>query len=607
MNEARATIQEMRNQQLTRAMRVVAIVGFFAVLSSLSRIFVIGWHNVMYLHIALYLVILGSVIWRRHLSYSIRAWIILVFMFLLGAFGLISWGLASCCLLALFCFCIFATIHLGSRAGIIASIISVAIVGIVGACILSGILTPRVNVQVYLNSAPAWLTAIVSLIMCASTVVVALGTLNRQLEGLAEALERQNLDLLQKNLRLEKDIEERTRSEEERKLLEEKLQLARKMELIGKLAGGVAHDLNNTLGSIVGYPDLLLEELPLESPLRDDIVVIKKAGIKAAAIVNDLLTLARSGINATEIIDLNSIVLEYCSGSEFRQLKSLHRGIEVDLRIEKEPLAVHGSFFHLSKVVMNLVSNAAEAMPDGGHLLISTERRHIDCQTSVNEQIDEGEYAVLCVADTGIGISQEDLQRIFEPFYSKKTMGRSGTGLGMAVVWNSVRDHKGHITVKSVEGTGTKFGVYLPMVSNPLTSTKPQPTPEAYLGQGESILVVDDVQEQREMAIKILSKIGYSVHAVGSGEKAIAYLRENSVDLLIVDMLMEPGMDGLETYQQALQIRPGQKAIIATGFSDASRVQEAHALGAGDCLKKPYLWSELGQAVRTELDRSASY
>jgi CheY-like chemotaxis protein len=264
---------------------------------------------------------------------------------------------------------------------------------------------------------------------------------------------------------------------------------------------------------------------------------------------------------------------------------------------------IHGSIFHLSKVLMNLVSNAAEAMPNGGRILISTENRDMGGREGRHEEIIEGSYAVLSVADTGIGIPAEDLERIFEPFYSKKKMGRSGTGLGMAVVWGSVKDHNGHIDLESIEGKGTKFTLYFPSTMEQAAPAK-SPVPRTDLrGRGESILVVDDVQEQREIASRILRELGYSVQSFGSGEEAIEYLHRASADLIILDMLMEPGIDGLETYRRIAKLHPGQRAIITTGYAETVRIKEALRLGAGRYLKKPYLIDDIGLAVRAELEK----
>jgi CheY-like chemotaxis protein len=224
--------------------------------------------------------------------------------------------------------------------------------------------------------------------------------------------------------------------------------------------------------------------------------------------------------------------------------------VHIEIKTENESLNVRGSFFHLSKVLINLVSNAAEAMPDGGRIQVSTEMRNIDSESKNDKQIKHGKYAVMCVTDSGIGIPKEDLERIFEPFFTEKTMGRSGTGLGMSIVWNTVKDHHGHITVESSKGKGTKFTVYLPVTNEEVTVSKYPYSQKDITGHGESILVVDDVGDQRIIMVELLKRMGYSVHAVGSGAEAIEYLSRKTVDLLILDMIMDPGMDGLETYKK---------------------------------------------------------
>lgn len=215
--------------------------------------------------------------------------------------------------------------------------------------------------------------------------------------------------------------------------------------------------------------------------------------------------------------------------------------------------------------------------------------------------MEEGDYVVLSVSDTGVGISAEDRKRIFEPFYTKKVMGRSGTGLGMAVVWGTVKDHKGYIDIQSIEGKGTTFTLYFPATRKGLAKEKSLPSVEDYMGKGESVLVVDDVDEQREVGSRILKKLGYSVTSVSSGEEAVDYMKTNSADILILDMIMEPGIDGCETYKRILECHPGQKAIIVSGFSETDRVKEAQRLGAGAYIKKPFLLEKIGLAVRKEL------
>jgi len=398
------------------------------------------------------------------------------------------------------------------------------------------------------------------------------------------------------------DITELKQAEIEKRDLEVRLQRAQKMEALGTLAGGVAHDLNNILSGIVSYPELLLMDIPLDSPLRKPILTIQRAGERAAAIVQDLLTLARRGVVTTNILNLNTVISEYLKSPEYENLKIYHSNVHIKTDFETNLLNISGSPIHLSKTLMNLVSNAAEAIPNRGEIIISTENRYIDKCLSGYEEVKEGDYVTLSINDTGVGIPSQDLERIFEPFYTKKVMGRSGTGLGMAVVWGAVKDHKGYIDIKSSEGKGTEFILYFPAVRQKISKDKLVTSLQDIMGRGESVLIVDDVDDQRKIASEILLKLGYSVISVSSGEKAIDYMTNNPIDLLVLDMIMDPGMDGLDTYKKILEINPDQKAIITSGFSETERVKEAQKLGATSYIKKPYLLEQIGRVIRAELD-----
>jgi CheY-like chemotaxis protein len=250
---------------------------------------------------------------------------------------------------------------------------------------------------------------------------------------------------------------------------------------------------------------------------------------------------------------------------------------------------------------MNLLSNSAEAMPDGGRIIISTDNRYIDTPITAYESIEEGDYVTFTISDTGTGIPTVEIDKIFEPFYTKKIMGRSGTGLGMAVVWGTVKDHDGFIDVQSTVGKGTVFTLYFPQTREKLDTNKTSVNIEDYKGNGESILVVDDIQEQREIASGMLRKMGYNVSLVASGEEAINYMKQKSADLLVLDMIMKPGIDGLETYQRILEMHPGQKAVIASGFSETNRVKQAQKIGAGAYIRKPYSLEKIGMAIKDAL------
>jgi CheY-like chemotaxis protein len=381
------------------------------------------------------------------------------------------------------------------------------------------------------------------------------------------------------------------------------LQRAEKMEALGTLAGGVAHDLNNVLGIVVGYSELLLSELDESSPAGLKAKETLKGGQRAAAIVQDLLTLARRGVPSRHVLNLNGIIMDCQRSPEFQKILSYQPNIRIRTDLQADLLNLSGSAVHLGKSFMNLVSNAAEAMLDAGELTIKTHNRYLDKPVSGYDEIREGDYVVLSISDTGEGIAPNDLKRVFEPFYTKKVMGRSGTGLGLAVVWGTVKDHHGYINVESEEGKGTTFTLYFPVTREELSPEEVAVATSEYMGNGESILVVDDVKEQRELATTMLTKLNYRVSSVSSGEEAVEYIKKNKVDLVVLDMIMDPGMDGLDAYLKIIEIHPHQKAIIVSGFSETERVTKAQEMGAGPYVKKPYVLEKLGLAIRKEIDR----
>ncbi len=385
------------------------------------------------------------------------------------------------------------------------------------------------------------------------------------------------------------------------KNIESRLQRARKMEAIGTLAGGVAHDLNNILSGLVGYPELLLMDDHVDSETRVIVETIKKSGEKAAAIVQDLLTLARRGVAVSEVVDLNRIVRDYIDSPELEKLIARHPGVAVHQDLASKMFNIVGSPVHIEKAIMNLVTNAAEAMPDGGVITLSTRNCYVDRPIHGFETVPEGEYVLLRVADTGIGIPPEDMERIFEPFYTKKKMGRSGTGLGMAVVWGTLKDHNGFIDARSVLGQGTVIDFYFPLTRQAMEKEADALPIARYRGSGETALVVDDVKEQRDLAVFMLKRLNYRAAAVASGREALTHVQQSPVDILVLDMIMDGDMDGLETYRQILSVCPGQKAVIASGFSESERVLQAQRLGAGRYIKKPYQLEQIGLALKEQL------
>ncbi len=399
---------------------------------------------------------------------------------------------------------------------------------------------------------------------------------------------------------IDRDITEQMHAEDERRELREKLERAQRMEALGVLAGGVAHDLNNILGPMVAYPDLILDDLPPDSPLREDVLQIQTAAERAAAVVRDLLALARRGIYRMQPLDLNGVIDEYLRSASFAEMRVRYPDVIVEVELTPYPLPIVGSGPHLSKAIINLVNNAFEAMPYGGRLSVTTQNLSLDQPLAGYERIETGDYVLLRVSDTGVGIEDKDLDKLFEPFYTKKVMGRSGSGLGLAVVYGVVHDHNARIDLHTQIGQGTDLMIYFPITWEEMTGETRQQFD--YRGS-ETILVVDDLEAQRSLARRLLESLGYTVVAVENGLRAVDYVRQNPVDLVLLDMIMEEGFDGLDTYRALAALRPGIKAVIASGFSETARVKMAQELGAGRFVKKPYTLNGLGEAVRAELDR----
>lgn len=391
--------------------------------------------------------------------------------------------------------------------------------------------------------------------------------------------------------------------EDEKIKTEIQLQRAQKMEAIGMMAGGVAHDLNNILSGIVSYPDLLLLGLPEDSKLRKPVAAIRESGKRAATVVADLLTVARGAASVREAHDMNGLIHEYLVSPECAVLLSRYKGVVCREQLNAENGVISCSPMHIKKTVMNLLTNAVEAVDGVGTVSVLTAYVEIDASSLPSPDMEPGGYVLLTVEDDGPGIPAENLEHIFEPFYTRKVMGRSGTGLGLAVVWNTVQDHNGTILVESNE-KGTRFSIYFP-VSHQLQAVHHDDDLDVGTSTTEGfILVVDDESLLRDIATEMLKALGYRVESVSSGEAAIAYVQEHPVDLLVIDMLMEPGINGCDTYREILKLHPGQKAVVTSGFSESDVVTETLRLGAGGFIKKPYSLAQLDRVVRQVLDES---
>ncbi len=378
----------------------------------------------------------------------------------------------------------------------------------------------------------------------------------------------------------------------ERQALEEQLRRDQKMKAIGAMAGGVAHDLNNILSGVINYPELILMQIEEDSVIRPYVEAIRSSGMRAAEVVADLLTVARGVAAGRTVANPNDLVREHLESPEFKRLESLYPEITITRDLDPETANIFCSTIHVKKCLMNLLLNAAEAISGSGTITISTR----------SQEQDEASWSILSVQDTGDGISAEDIDHIFEPFYTRKVMGRSGTGLGLSVVWNTMQDHGGEVRVSSDE-SGTRFDLWFPSTDRQHESDPSKTVLAEVKGKGESILIIDDEILQQDIALHLLGSLGYKVIMASSGEEAIRYLEKNTVDLLIIDMLMPPGMNGYETYKKVLEIHPNQKAVIASGFSKNQDVLATLKLGARAFIKKPYTMDQLAETVHEVLYR----
>jgi signal transduction histidine kinase len=384
----------------------------------------------------------------------------------------------------------------------------------------------------------------------------------------------------------------------DRKQLEAQLRQSQKMEAIGRLAGGVAHDFNNLLSVIAGYAELILRALPADSPQRVRGEEILKASTRAAALTRQLLAFSRQQVLQPKIFDLNAVV------SEMEAMLERLLGVDVilDTRLDPSLGHVRADPGQIEQVVMNLVVNARDAMPDGGRIALSTSNTDMD-EAYVRDHLGSrpGPYVLLQVSDTGHGMDPETQAHIFEPFFTTKEKGK-GTGLGLATAYGVVKQSGGYIWVNSRPGGGTTFYVFLPRV-DPLEETERAPIAEIPPGfAGETILLVEDQEAVRHLMREVLEMSGYIVLEAASGREALRVSAEHKapIRLMVTDVVM-PGMTGTDLGRQLRAQRPEMKVLYVSGYADDALHDEVLDEGAM-FLQKPVKGAELERVVRKLLE-----
>ena len=398
---------------------------------------------------------------------------------------------------------------------------------------------------------------------------------------------------------LERLVEERTRELRER---EDQLRQAQKMEAIGRLAGGVAHDFNNMLTVIRGSAEFLREDKVVAGRAKEDIDDIVEASDRAAGLTRQLLVLSRKQDLVVRPEDVCGIV----TGVTKMLGRLLGEDVELVVRTTDEPCVANVDVGQIEQVIVNLAVNARDAMPKGGRLLIELDSLRLTAADIARyadaAEMTPGPHVALAVTDTGSGMDRETQSRLFEPFFTTKEVGK-GTGLGLATVYGITKQHRGHISVYSEVGEGTSFRVYLPMEASP--ADEDGAGEEAAVPRGrETILFVEDDAAVSRVGTRILQGLGYTVLRASCGEEALALVEEHgsAVDLVLTDLIM-PGMSGDELVTELRAARPDVKVVYASGYPADYIRRRVPQDGDVPTLRKPFTRSELAEAVRTALDR----
>lgn len=392
------------------------------------------------------------------------------------------------------------------------------------------------------------------------------------------------------------DVTHLRRSEEKEGALKKQLALTARMETLGILAGGVAHDLKNLFSPILSYPEFIKKQLPPDSPLRASLDKIEQSAVRSLEVIQNFLTLARRGKYELEPMDINNVIETYLESADFNEIKRCS-DIKVQLDLAKELPLVEGLSSQMMNVIMNLTRNACEAMSSGGALRITTSRKKLEFPHKGFQQIPIGDYVVVEIDDEGTGIKKEDLSSIFVPFASKKKMGRSGSGLGTVIISGVIADHRGYIDIDTEVGKGTKFYIYLRALQD--TSIRKK---EEDLTGSEKVLVVDNSKEDRELAERFLLDLGYRVDSVESGAETLDYLKKNEADIVVLDIVLDDS-NGIDIFSEVLKFKPKQKVVVVSSYWNPDDRKKASRLGITQCLEKPINCDTIGQAVREELDK----
>ncbi len=396
------------------------------------------------------------------------------------------------------------------------------------------------------------------------------------------------------------DLVERQRAEAERETLREQLMHSQKLEAIGTLAGGIAHDMNNVLASISVLAEVMCEDLPADSPHRSDTADILSAAKRGADLTRNLLAFGRKGKYREEDVPLNTVVRDV----EQLLVRTLRKETRVEVVAAEGRLAAIGDPSQLTHALLNICINASDAMDGAGTIRIVTERATLSDKDVARLGLAPAPYVVVRVEDHGCGMDEETRRRAFEPFFTTKPVGR-GTGLGLSMVYGTMQSHKGAVEIESKIGAGTTLSLYLPAAGAAADARSP-PAPVMTRAQHGTVLVVDDEPLVRSTTNRAMTRLGYHVVLADGGQAALDIIAKDphAIDLVLLDMAM-PGMGGAECFHKLRVIAPTMKVVICSGYALSFETEELLRSGASGFIEKPYSVRELSDLVRQVLARPA--
>ncbi|MCH7909258.1 MAG: response regulator [Candidatus Hydrogenedentes bacterium] len=596
IDSAETKILDIRDQVIDITLVVAALLGGIPVATSLSRALSTGWRPALYGDLIVYAVLIVVTLARKRLSFRILATFTLGILTVIGMNALLSWGPASGGILFLLTATVLTTVMFGTRAGVWAVLATVSLVGLVGVGVMNGWVTYDFDMQAHVNSWSFWISKVVALGFFLGVLVLGVGSTHRRLINTIKDLNSRTLEQRETYEKLKAEIADRRQAEDQ-------LRQAQKMEAVGQLAGGVAHDFNNLLFAIRGYTGLAAATLPADSVVRTHLAEVTKASDRASILVRQLLTFSRREPVRPRTLDLREVINDL--------MKMIRRviGEHLDLNV------THGSSVNcvnadpgqIEQVLVNLCVNARDAMREGGSITIETRNVTLDEEfAEQNAWAHAGEYVLLSVSDTGAGMSPEVMERIFEPFFTTKEVGE-GTGLGLATVYGILKRQDGLIHVESEEGKGSTFNLYFPADSRELEAA-PQGEEDAEVRSGSgTILLAEDDELVRNLAVEILRGAGYRLIVAQDGEEAVQLFTDHSADIsfLLLDVIM-PRMNGRAAYEKMKEIRDDVPVLFMSGYSYDALRNDTRLDDGFELLEKPFGSATLLRTIRQMMETAKS-